>query len=287
MELFQSILSEILVYLRFGLEIAILSFGIYSALLFVRGTRGATILAGITSLTIMLNLISRSFGLEVIEWLLMKMWTFLALSVLIVFQPEIRRALAELGSKQTRLRMRMPSKQNRVVTERLLDSTFFLASRRIGALIAIERDIGMRSIAETGTPINSPLTKELLTTFFFPNTPLHDGGTIIRGEMIVAAGCIFPLTDDPDMSKSLGTRHRAGVGITEETDAVAIIVSEETGSVSLAFRGRLIRGINRNRLERHLKNFFMKSGTQKGVRAGLSELRSSMDNDNMLDEESV
>ncbi len=277
MENLQTYLTHFLAYCRIGLEVGLLTFVIYSALLFVRGTRSATILSGITILAIILSFLSRGLGLEVINWLLMKMWTLLAISVLIIFQPEIRRALAELGSQQTRLRTRTPSRKQREILEILLEATYNLADHRIGALIALEGDIGMRTIAETGTTINAPLSKELLTTFFFPNTPLHDGGAIIRDNTILAAGCIFPLTDDPDMSKSLGTRHRAGVGITEETDAMAIIVSEETGAVSLANRGRLIRGIGRPRLERHLKNYMQRQrGHSSSLRAGFAELQANI-----------
>jgi diadenylate cyclase len=253
-------------YLRIACEIGILAFLIYSTLLFMRGTRSAPILAGFTIIALLLSFLSRYLGLEVLEWLLMKMWALAALSVLIIFQPEIRRAFAEVGSSQARLRN--TSRRERQRIDVLVNSVFSLATHRIGALIAIERDIGMRAISETGTLIQAPLSQELLTTFFFPNTPLHDGGVIIRGGTIVAAGCVFPLTRDPDMSKSLGTRHRAGVGLTEETDAIVLIVSEESGAVSLAYKGRLLRGLNRHRLERHLtKHLLQAPATQKRSRA--------------------
>ena len=164
----------------------------------------------------------------------------------------------------------------REVIDILLDSTYFLAERRLGALIILQQKIGMRAVAETGTIINAPLTRELLTTFFFPNTPLHDGGVVVKNNVIVAAGCILPLTQDPDMSKSLGTRHRAGVGVTEETDGVAIIVSEETGAVSLAHKGRLLRGVSRQRLERHLINFLARDragGDRRQISYWMSLLR--------------
>jgi diadenylate cyclase len=238
-------------------------------LFFLRGTRAAPILAGISIVVLAMWLVSRSLGLEVIEWLLMKMWAVLAFSVLIIFQPEIRRALAETG---TQLMLgQAGSRDMREMLNALLDSTFFLAERRLGALIILQQKIGMRALAETGTILNAPLSQELLTTFFFPNTPLHDGGVIIKDSTVVAAGCIFPLTHDPDMAKSLGTRHRAGVGVTEETDAVAIIVSEETGAISLAHKGRLLRGLNRQRLERHLSNLLLRS-KPSGVRSGLSQM---------------
>jgi diadenylate cyclase len=259
-------LSELSEYLRIFVEIGILTFLIYSILLFLRGTRSAPVLAGFMLLAMVLWILSASLRLEVIEWMLMKMWTLAAVAVLVIFQPEIRRAFAEIGSSQTRLRNTSRQRMQRI--DVIINSVLYLASHRIGALIAVERDIGMRAIGETGTRIQAPLTQELLTTFFFPNTPLHDGGVIIKGGMIVAAGCIFPLTKDPDMGKNLGTRHRAGVGLTEETDAVVIIVSEESGAISLAYKGRLVRGLNRQRLERHLRTHLVRNAPKTETRVG-------------------
>ena len=256
------ILKLIPEYLRIACEIGILGFLIYSTLLFLRGTRSAPILAGFTIVALLLSFLSRYLGLEVIEWLLMKMWALAALSVLIIFQPEIRRAFAEVGSSQARFRS--SSRRERQRIDVLTGSVVYLANHRIGALIAVECDIGMRAMCETGTMIQAPLSQELLTTFFFPNTPLHDGGVIIKGGTIVAAGCVFPLTRDPDMSKSLGTRHRAGVGITEETDAVVLIVSEERGSISIAMDGRITRNLEPSTLRKLLQSVFRPPGQQPG-----------------------
>lgn len=243
-------------HLRIAIEIGVLWFLIYSILLFLKGTRAAPVLAGIVVVAFILYLLSWLLGLEVIDWLLLKILAVLATAVVIIFQPEIRRALAEIGSQS---RVQGTFKTEKEMIELLLNAVFYLADRRLGALVVIQQDIGMRAIAETGTAINAPLSEELLTTFFFPNTPLHDGGVLIKGDRILAAGCILPLTQDPDMAKSLGTRHRAAVGVTEETDAVVVIVSEETGAVSLAHKGRMVRGLNRQRLERHLTNLLIKS----------------------------
>ena len=269
------VLDYALRFLRILLEIGLLTLFIYSILYFLRGTRAAPVLAGMTMVVFVLWIFSDLLGLDVIEWLLMKMWAVLAILVLVIFQPEIRRVLAETGSQLT-----VPGGESKSVRETidiLLDTAFYLAERRLGALIVIQQKIGMRPLAETGTMINAPLSRELLSTFFFPNTPLHDGGVIVRDNTIVAAGCILPLTRDPDMSKSLGTRHRAGVGVTEETDGLVIIVSEETGAVSLAHKGRLLRGINRQRLERHLDNFLLRNRepveNRKGLAFWLSRLR--------------
>lgn len=268
------LLGYVVVFCRVALEIGLLTVVIYSILYFLRGTRAAPVLAGITIVMFLTWLVSNSMGLEVVEWLLLKLWTLLAVSVLVIFQPEIRRALAETGSQFTLNHAQ--TRNVREVIDILLDSTYFLAERRLGALIILQQKIGMRAVAETGTIINAPLTRELLTTFFFPNTPLHDGGVVVKNNVIVAAGCILPLTQDPDMSKSLGTRHRAGVGVTEETDGVAIIVSEETGAVSLAHKGRLLRGVSRQRLERHLINFLARDragGDRRQISYWMSLLR--------------
>ncbi|MBT3378383.1 MAG: TIGR00159 family protein [Lentisphaerae bacterium] len=276
---FPSVFQELTEYLRIGCEIGILTFLIYSLLLFVRGTRAVTILVGITIVMMAVGLLSRGLGLEVLDWILVKMWALMALGALIVFQPEIRRALAELGSQQTRLRLYGAPKREKEVINILLEATFFLADHRIGALVAIEQNIGTRAYAETGTPINAPVSAKLLSTLFFPSTPLHDGGVIIRNGRIIAAGCIFPLAQNPDLNSSLGTRHRAAVGLTEETDALAIIVSEESGAVSLAHRGRLIRGINRARLARHLTNYLVKRRLNKSrglIRRPITELNSDL-----------
>jgi diadenylate cyclase len=265
-----SFLLELTAYLKIVFEIGILAFLLYSALLFVRGTRAVTVMAGIATVIITMSFLSQLLGLEVIDWILAKMWTILTIAVLIIFQPEIRRAFAEIGRQQSRLRLHSNTKRDIELISALLDATFYLADRRIGALVAIEQSIGMRAYAETGTPINAPVTSKLISTIFFPNTPLHDGGVIISGDTLIAAGCIFPLTQSTDLSKSLGTRHRAGVGLTEETDAVVIIVSEESGAVSLARRGRLTRGVDKERLRRHLTNYLIKRNISRRRRRDLA-----------------
>lgn len=252
-------LTTIREYAKTIVEIGVLWFLIYQALRFVRGTRAAMVLAGMVLTFVVMTVLSRFLGLEVIDWLMNRLWTLLALSMLIIFQPEIRRAFAELGRQQSRLRIGGGARRNADMVDTLVDATYYLANHRIGALVAIERSIGMRSYTETGTYINAPVSSKLLSTIFFPNTPLHDGGVVIRGTTLVAAGCIFPLTQNTDQGRSLGTRHRAGLGLSEETDAVVIIVSEESGTVSLAYRGHLIRGVARDRLRRHLTNWLVKS----------------------------
>ncbi len=157
------------------------------------------------------------------------------------------------------------------MVDHLVQVAVMLGERRIGALMAIERDIGLRNYQENGTKLNAPLVPELLAGLFFPNTPLHDGGVVIKGNQIVAAGCVFPLSGKSELSKQLGTRHRAAVGLSEETDAVIIVVSEETGTISVAYRGRLSRGMDGEHLRRRLSGMLLRGGLGANRRKALRE----------------
>ena len=192
----------------------------------------------------------------------------MAIGFLIIFQPEIRHALAELGRSP---RFYSPAVKRNVV-DQIVQAVSFLAERRIGGLIAIERKTGTRSVQETGIKLDSNVEWGLLSSIFFPHAPLHDGGVIIAGGRIVAAGCLFPLTDKSELSKMLGTRHRAAIGLAEETDAVVVVVSEESGTVSLAFRGRLSQDVEIDRLRRFLSKILLKDADQgKGTMDKLKE----------------
>ncbi|NQZ57333.1 MAG: DNA integrity scanning protein DisA nucleotide-binding domain protein, partial [Lentisphaeraceae bacterium] len=194
MENFSLYISLLLDFIKVFIEISLLSGIIYLVLLFLKGTRGAPILAGFTIIGLFLTAVASLFNLQVVGWMLNQMWAFAALLVLIIFQPEIRRAFAELGVRNTMLLK--SKKQEKENIQILVDAIFFLADRKIGALIAIEREIGMRFLADSGIYIGATLSKELLTTFFYPNTPLHDGGVILRRGIIHSAGCFFPLSQD-------------------------------------------------------------------------------------------
>lgn len=252
-------LNQLQIYGKAALEIGFLYLVIYSSLAFLRGTRGAPILVGLTVIFFLTGMAANWLGLEVLDFLITKVWTILPIVLLIIFQPELRRAFAELGSSQGAFYQ--TRRRSMEAVETLIDTMYHLGGRKIGALVAIERNIGMRTIAETGTPLDTPLNANLLATIFYPNTPLHDGGVIVKDGRMVAAGCIFPLSQNDEVSRSLGTRHRAGVGITEETDCVTIIVSEETGKVSLAHKGHLVRDVDKERLRRHLTNYLVKTNT--------------------------
>ena len=252
------------------LEIIVLACMFYYVILFFRGTRGAQVLSGFVLTLIVLMLLTQLFHLEALNWLLKRFSVYLALSFVIIFQPEIRRALAELGKQ----RVFAGARAERSLIEKIVRAVNILSERKIGALIAIERDIGTRAIQETGVPVDSVVTPELLAGIFFPHAPLHDGGVIIRGDRIVAAACLFPLSQREELSKSLGTRHRAAIGLTEETDAVVIVVSEETGTVSIAYHGRLSRGLDDDHLQRILYGLLVRGRSRK---SRLSRVKEQLD----------
>lgn len=238
------------------LQIFVLAVAYYYIFLFFRGTRGAQVLVGFAlMLTILIGLTSL-FNLDALNWLLRRLLVFLWVALLVVFQPEIRRALAELGKQP----VFAVSRERRTVVDHIVQAVVMLAEHRIGALIAVEREIGTRAVQETGTRLDAPVVPELLASIFFPHTPLHDGGVIIRGNRIAAASCVFPLSHNMELHKQLGTRHRAAVGLSEETDAVVVTVSEETGTISVCYRGRLSRGLDRERLVRFLSALLIKGG---------------------------
>ena len=229
-------------------EILVLTCVYYYVFLFLHGTRGAQVLVGLTVLLVMLLGTTYVLNLTELNWLLRGVSVYIGIALLVIFQPEIRRALAELGRQP----VFAVSVDKRTVIDHVVQTVVHLADHKVGGLIAIEREIGTRAIQETGTRIDSPVVPELLGSIFFPHTPLHDGGVIIRGNRIMAAGCVFPLSQRVELHKSLGTRHRAAIGLSEETDAVVIAVSEETGTISVSYRGRLSRGLDEERLKRFL-----------------------------------
>jgi len=231
-----------------GIEIAILTAVIYCIYKYLRGTHGARILIGLALIFLTLTLVSQLLNLVVIGWLLRSISVFLAIALVVIFQPELRRALTELGSHHF-----FTSRfEERETIEELTDTVFELASKGFGALIAIEREIDLKSFVETGVGIDADISKELVLTIFQPKTVLHDGGMIVRSDRIVAAACIFPLTQREDLDRNLGLRHRAGLGLSEESDAVAIVVSEETGQVSICHSGLIERNLNVDKFRRRL-----------------------------------
>jgi diadenylate cyclase len=225
---------------RPALEILILAVGIYFAYTFLRGTRGAAVVTGFVAVLLVLTLTVRLLQLSVLDSLLNQFLPFLALAVIVLFQPEIRRLLAEVGNLPV---FNNPQEQ-RENLEIIVETVDRLAPVRIGALIAIEQSIALNDLVESGIPVDCEATPEMLETVFFPNNAIHDGGVIIKGDRLMRAACIFPLTQRPDLQKSLGTRHRAAIGLSEESDAVIVVVSEETGAISYAHKGQLTRHVS-------------------------------------------
>jgi diadenylate cyclase len=234
-------------------EILILAVGIYYAFRFVRGTRGAPVVTGFLVLLLTLALASFVLNLRVLQYLLGGFSAVFVLAVLVIFQPELRRMLAELGN----LPLFATSHEQRENIEVIIQTVERLSEVRIGALIAIEQSIQLQEAVESGLPVDCEATPEMLETIFFPNNAIHDGGVIIKGDRIAFAACIFPLTRRQDLNKSLGTRHRAAIGLSEETDAVVVVVSEETGAISYAYKGQLVRSVTREELRAFLTSVLL------------------------------
>jgi diadenylate cyclase len=250
-----------------AIEILLIAVSIYYGYLYFRGTRGAKVFTGLAILFIFLTLVSQILNLTVISWLLRSLTAFIAVALVVIFQPELRRALAELGSNH----FFASATQKRETIDILADAVFELANKQLGALIAIERDTGIRSFAESGVNLDCEISQELLLTIFFPKTPLHDGGIIIRDDRIIAAACIFPVSQREDLDRTLGLRHRAGLGITEESDAIAIVVSEETGSVSICHRGKFERGVKPGHFEKRLAELLLRGNENSNEEEELIE----------------
>jgi len=223
---------------RSAVEILLLTVGIYYGYLYFRGTRGAKVLTGLAIVFLTLTLISQLLNLVVIGWIIRSFSVFLAIALVVIFQPELRRGLAELGGHPI---FSLTSEKRETVHD-LVEAVTQLASKQFGALIAIERDTSIRIYEETGVQVDADFTVELLLTIFHPKAALHDGGVIIRNSRIAAAACIFPVSQRETLDRSLGLRHRAGLGLTEESDAIAVVVSEETGGISICHRRRIERG---------------------------------------------
>lgn len=235
--------------LRYVIDILLVTYVIYKIVMLIRGTRAVQLLKGILVIVITW-LLSSYFQLTTLHFLMSQAVTFGVLALVIIFQPELRRALEQLG------RGKFFSRTHSIEEEEMLTkmigevvkSVTYMAKRRIGALIVIERDTGLNDYVETGIPIGGKVTSELLINIFIPNTPLHDGAVIIRKDRVLAAGCYLPLSENPTISKELGTRHRAAIGMSEVSDGLSIVVSEETGQVSFALNGVVHRGLTEEQL---------------------------------------
>ncbi|MFS0576179.1 diadenylate cyclase CdaA [Sporosarcina sp. 179-K 3D1 HS] len=244
-------------------DVLLVWFVFYKLITIIRGTKAVQLLKGIIVL-IIARLLTDVFGLDTLRWMMDQVLPYGFLAIIIIFQPELRRALEQLGRGRLFARTMTQEMEER---DRLIDafmkSVSYMAKRRIGALISIEKETGLSEYIETGTPMNSDITTELLINIFIPNTPLHDGAVIVTKNRIAAAGCYLPLSESPFISKELGTRHRAALGISEVTDAVTIIVSEETGAVSITADGDINRNLDMEEFETQLRRLWFGSESEQ------------------------
>lgn len=247
------------------LDILLVWFVIYKILTLIKGTKAVQLLKGIFVI-IIIRIITEYLGLTTLGWMTNQVIDYGFLAIIIIFQPELRRALEQLGRGKLFARSGMQEEEER---DRLISamtkSISYMAKRRIGALISIEKDTGLNDYIETGIQMNSDISSELLINVFIPNTPLHDGAVIIQKNRIAAAACYLPLSESPFISKELGTRHRAAIGISEVTDAVTVIVSEETGGISLTMNGELHRDLSMEEFEQRLRNAWFGGTTEKNT----------------------
>ena len=235
------------------LDILLISLAIYWLLLLLRGTTAMTVLRGVSVLLLGAFLLARIFDLQVVNWMLERTVTGLVIGMIIVFQPEIRRALERLG--RTGWWPSLIRAEQEQGIEQIVRVAMRLARQSHGALIVLERETGLQEVIDTGVMIGADLTSEILGSIFAPNTPLHDGAAVIRSSRIIAAGCTLPLSDAP-LPAEFGMRHRAALGITEGTDAIVIVVSEERGTIALASQGRMRPDLDEGRLRQQLRRLF-------------------------------
>ena len=247
------------------LDILLVWFVIYKILTLIKGTKAVQLLKGIFVI-IIIRIITEYLGLTTLGWMTNQVIDYGFLAIIIIFQPELRRALEQLerGKLFARSGMQEEEERDRLISA-MTKSISYMAKRRIGALISIEKDTGLNDYIETGIQMNSDISSELLINVFIPNTPLHDGAVIIQKNRIAAAACYLPLSESPFISKELGTRHRAAIGISEVTDAVTVIVSEETGGISLTVNGELHRDLSMEEFEQRLRNAWFGDTTEKNT----------------------
>jgi diadenylate cyclase len=243
------------------LDIAIVSVLIYQLLLLIRGTRAAQ-MAMSGGFLIGLFFLSRWLQLETVNWIIRSLATYVVIAIVVLFQSDIRRGLAHLG-RAPFLRYFDRSRRADETLEEIVVTASNLSAKRTGALIVIERQIGLRNYIEGGIPLDAVITYDLMASIFHTSSPLHDGAVIVQGERIAAAACFLPLSVSPQLSRELGTRHRAALGLTEENDALAIVVSEETGSIAIVIGGKLTRGVSPEELRAELRSLL---GRRRWVR---------------------
>ena len=245
------------------LDIAIIAFLIYKLLGFIRETRAEQLAKGLLLLVIA-TVLSKWFHLYTLHWLLSGILSAGLIAIVVIFQPELRRGLEYLGrSRITNVFGEVDKEEAKRIVGQFVEAVESMSASRTGALMVIEREISLNDIVETGTVIDAQITSQMIGTIFYEGTPLHDGAVIVRGDKLYAAGCVLPLTQNKELNKELGTRHRAGIGITENSDALVIIVSEETGVISVAQNGKLTRFLDGKKIEKKLLNLYFEGETEE------------------------
>jgi len=246
-------------YLINILDILVVAYVIYRLLLLLKGTRAIQVLRGLFIL-LLATLVAQALHFKTVSWILKGFWVAGIIAVVIVFQPELRSFLAQIGRGYV---LKTFFKEKLVFVDEIIKALERLSSKGFGALVVLEQDTGLRDYIESGIIVNGEVTAELLCSIFMSRAPIHDGAVIIQNERLIAAGCVLPLTHDPGVSKILGTRHRAAIGITEVSDAWAIVVSEESGGISVAREGKLVRKIDIEELHSQLNNLYKAKLEQK------------------------
>ena len=235
------------------IDVAVIAFILYQALRLLRGTQGTQILVGLVVLVVV-GVLATAFNLVLLSWLFRNGLFFLAIAIIVMFQPELRRALDQIGrlSRFGRPMSAFSTPQYSQAISETIRAAERLSARRTGALIAFERDVGLEDYAATGVRINGEISAEVLQSIFYPNSPLHDGAVIVRGNQIIAAGCLLPLPEEGIVKERLGTRHRAALGLSLASDALVLVVSEETGAISVIEEGKITRNLDPDGLRRRV-----------------------------------
>jgi len=265
MELFKFLWSHYLVNV---VDILVVTYIFYRILHLIKGTRAVQIVLGILTLVILTFLAQEVLHLRTLTWLFEKFWLATMVILAVVFQPEIRSALAQLGSHRWG-KILLPSELGFV--NEIVEAIKELVQKKTGALIVLEQDTGLRNYIETGTIINAHVSRELIISIFNPASPMHDGAVIIQNSRLIAAGCLLPLSHEPGISKILGTRHRSAVGLSEISDAIVLVISEETGKISLAREGNLESDVDSEVLRQRLTDLFRERGEKSIIRRSIAK----------------
>ncbi|MCQ2011309.1 MAG: diadenylate cyclase CdaA [Sporolactobacillus sp.] len=256
---------NILNYLTDIIDVLIVTYVIYKVIMIIRGTKAVQLAKGILVI-IAVWFLSSLLQLRTLEWILNNAITYGLFAIIVIFQPELRRVLEQLGRGRLFSRGVVVEEEHKQMADAIVKASSYMAKRRIGALMSIERKTGLNDYIETGIQLHGNLTPQLLINIFIPNTPLHDGAVIIRGNEVVAAACYLPLSESPFISKELGTRHRAAMGVSEVTDSLTVVVSEETGGITVTKNGEMFREIGEERLKEMLQHELDESENQPTVR---------------------